>query len=247
MALPEKRLPNHGFLGSTSFAAVYAEGESLETLPLPWDRHNNQPRHLAPDMDYYIRKGAACLALLEDFPFYEPIVRIWDAQNPISMIVSWVAACESSVKNLYLQMTASTNNQVKQMILDSSAHIFENSFRPLTLEKECTVDQFVDMITGQNLRWEVVGMFYTAVGLAAMTVDDCHLVSQGSAERYGIDTRRRLGRKMLEASDTCKALCERAGQLTDPESWLYCENAHLSTLVEGDASECSLIRQNRLR
>lgn len=46
-----------------------------------------------------------------------------------------------------------------------------------------------------------------------------------------------LAKTMLEASDTCISLCEELRQMTDAEVFLYCENAHLASIIEGHANK----------
>ena len=77
-------------------------------------------------------------------------------------------------------------------------------------------------------------MYFTAVGLALEALE----YMEGTVStRHSFQARRILARTMLEASDLCIAMCEKAGQLSDPETWLYLENYHLCSLLDGDASK----------
>ena len=227
-----------GFLGSTSFSAIYDEDERLKSLyaDSPADNGNlesKRKRLFLPNRDSQIRKGAACLALLEDMLVYEPLVSKWQESADISMIAPWTMACHYSLKaRVYDQLVGGTNEHKEQVLLDCSNQIFENSLTGLELRHDLTIDGFACLMTSQKLLWEAVGMYFTAVGLAAMTIDDMGAFRSRSSS----DMQYCLGKQMLEASDTCKSFCEELGRGNDPELWLVVENTHLCSLVEGDAS-----------
>ena len=186
-----------------------------------------------PNRDGQIRKGVACLAVLEDMPSYEPLVRNWQEATELSMIAPWAMACHNSLKaRVYDQIAGGTSEQKEYVLLKCSAQIFQNSLDSLELRHDITIDEFACFITTQKLSWEAIGMYFTAVGLAAMTIDDMGTFRSRSSS----DMQYSLGKKMLEASDTCLSFCEELGHRTDPEAWLLCENLHLCSLVEGDAS-----------
>jgi len=223
--------PGPGFLGSTSFSSVYQNLQTLHPeLPGNGDAtHSKREKFYSLDRDSKIRNGAACLSLLRNLPAYEPLLRKWHLGTDLSMKVPWIIACESSMRTEVYDLLG-TSDEVDQQLLRISARIFDNTVRPLDLQRGCTLDQYGDKFTAGNLRWEAVGIFFSAVGFAAMVVEDVSAEPNSSEKRYF------LAKQMLEASDTCISFCEEFQQLTDPEIWLICENLHNCTLVEGDAS-----------
>jgi Fungal specific transcription factor domain len=223
--------PGPGFLGSTSFSSVY---QGLQTLhpELPGNgdaTHSRRENFYSYDRDSKIRNGAACLSLLQNMPAYDPLLRKWRLGAKLYMTAPWLVACDSSMRTEVYDLLG-TSDEMDEQLLRISARIFANTLRPLDLQRGCTLDQYGDKFTGENLRWEAVGIFFSAVGFAAMVVEDVGAEPNSSEKRYV------LAKQMLEASDTCISFCEEFQQLTDPEMWLVCDNLHMCTLVEGDAS-----------
>jgi hypothetical protein len=78
-----------------------------------------------------------------------------------------------------------------------------------------------------SLGWVSLGMYFTSVGIAALFTKD-------HKPRTVFDERWRLTKRMLKAGDICISFCEEQGNLSDAEIWLYHENVHLASVVEGD-------------
>ena len=59
---------------------------------------------------------------------------------------------------------------------------------------DCSMNQFCDILSDPNcLRWDVMGLYFVAVGLSACYVND-------GAPRAQIEQRRNLAKRMLEVS-----------------------------------------------
>jgi hypothetical protein len=223
-----------GFLGATSFSSFYKENQSLQTLHSDLVENGDavQKKHgqfYSLNRETKIKSGAACLSLLRDWPEYDLLIRKWP-DVAFSIIAPWIIACQYSVKTEVYDRLGNSDEEREEQLLRCSARIFENTLRPLDLQRGCTLDQYGDNFTAGNIRWETVGIFYTAVGLAAMVVEDISAAPSSAEKRYF------LAKEMLEASDMCISYCEEFQQVTDPELWLMCENLRMCTLVTGDAS-----------
>jgi len=183
--------------------------------------------------DTLVKEGAAVLALLSDLPIYEPFVEQWlDYARGIALIAPFMPQCMVSIKrDLYDPFVKARSGQA---LLHASEMLFKNSSKPLKLPPNMNFRQYHTLFTGENLRWEAVGMLFTAVGLSASTMlaTDATLVVTKTAS---ID-KRGLAHRMLEASDASIAFCEQAGHLNDPGMWLTYENFLLMSLVIGDSS-----------
>lgn len=223
------------YLGSTSFASVYNENQSLQTSrpELGGDSDaifSKRERFYFFNRDTKIRSGAACLSLLRDWPTYDNLLRKWHKGAELSMIAPWVIGCQDSMKTEVYDRIRDSTDDVEEQLLRCSARIFDNTLKPLEVPRGCTLDQYGDQFAAGNTRWETVGTFYTAVGLAAMVVKDNNAAPNSAEKRYV------LAKQMLEASDLCISFCEEFQQVTDPEMWMICENLHMCTLVTGDGS-----------
>lgn len=198
--------PGPGYLGSTSFSAVYSDHGSMKDLypvhSTPNGRSEERRHRLfVANRESQIRKGAACLALIADLPSYELAVKKWQEAAEISMIRPWTMACFFSLKSaLYDHLAiATTSEQKEKLLLDCSAQIFENSLQTLDLNQDTTIDGFACQMTSQRLRWEAVGIYFTSIGLAIMTNDSLGFARSKSLSHMQWV----LAKQMLEASDLC--------------------------------------------
>lgn len=229
MTRREPSASNYGFLGVTSFASVFEE----ESSALKSDQ--TQSPSLAQFSDKDVLKGVSCLLLLKDLPRYRPLIQKWCGGATLSMISPWIPAIQSSLQGSIVDHIACASEaDTNAFFLRESERIWSNSLVPIELDETCTLNGFVDHISGPNLRWETVGIYLTAVGLAVEALEYTEI---SNSTRDSFQTRRSLASAMLEASDLCVAMCEKAGQLTDLEAWLYWENFHLCSLTDGDASK----------
>lgn len=234
---PTSRTPKPGFLGSTSFSAVYQEERGLTALQHSSDHesvNNVIERLYLPNRGSQIKKGISCLALLVDLPMMEPLVSQWQKLYAcVTMMFPFASAIQESIKSSIYSIIANAHSSELEMLLtEKSAEIYRNSMREFKMPPGCSLDQYSDLMADPHgLRWDAMGIYFTSVGLAACYA--CQGVS-----RAVIEQRRRLAKTMLEASDICISLCEELGQMTDQEVWLYGGNSHLVSVVEGDASRC---------
>lgn len=233
---PASRTPGPGFLGSTSFSAVYQEEKSLDGLKYTayQEKISNagtSRRLYLPNRDSQIKKGMTCLAVLVDCPTLGPTITQWQ-QYYFTVMTPFISAIEQSVRTtIYSAIANAQGEELEAVLAQKSAEIYKNSMEEFKIPPGCTIDEYASILADPKcLRWDVVGLYFSICGLSA-----CY-TAQGIS-RTIIEERRRLAKTMLEASDTCISLCEELGQMTDAEIYLYCENAHLVSVVEGDASE----------
>jgi hypothetical protein len=233
---PASRTPAPGFLGSTSFSAVYQEERGLNVLQYSSDSDSLSNagtirRLYPPNRESQIKKGMSCLALLADLPMMEPMISQWQQLYFCVTIMSpFTSAIQKAVKSsIHSAIANAHGSELEDILAEKSAEIYRNSMLEFRAPPNCSLDQYATLMA-DPLRWDAIGIYFTACGLSA-----CY-ANQG-ASRSIIEQRRQLAKVMLEASDTCISLCEELGQMTDQETWLYCENAHLVSVVEGDASK----------
>jgi hypothetical protein len=234
---PPSHTPGPGFLGSTSFSAVYREEKSLDDLPngspSEGTAHGPAKRLYVPNRESQVIKGTSCLAAFVEHQNLGNFIEHWQQlYDCVSTISPFTSALSLSVGTyLYGAIAQAQGNEVEKVLKQKSAEIYRNSLEEFAIPPGCTIEKYGSMLADPSkLRWDTLGLYFTAVGLGASHWN------QG-ASRAITEARRGLAKKMLEASDTCISLCEELGQMTDAEVFLYCENAHLSSIIEGDASK----------
>lgn len=90
--------------------------------------------------------------------------------------------------------------------------IFKKTGEPLLLDEQVTAETLHETFTGPNLRWEILGVFFTFLALGLQDVeDDSH---QQATEREEIIA------QLVHASNTCVSFCDRAESSNDVLVWL---------------------------
>ena len=225
------QLSSHGFLGSTSFASVYLENEDLWKTSPPQSTSSTQ----TPISDTDISRGAECLWLLRDLPLWAPFIEKWANGVLYSMIAPWVIEIQDSLRvQLADHWSTKTESQMAKACHQLSHRIWRTSQKPLSFDGHTTFDQYQELLVGPNLRWESMSIYFHAVGL---TIEALEYVEDLKLSNDSFQSRRELARKMLEVGETCILFSEKAGSLTDAQTWVYLESFHLTTLVDGDAGK----------
>lgn len=234
--------PQPGFLGSTSYAAVLTESQShigLEDEPDTGDTrdHELEPTASSPSKEALIKEGATLLALLTDLPLYLPFIDQWlEYARGLALIAPFMPECVESIqKDLYDPYVRAKSGQA---LLHASEMLFMNGAKPMKFDASMTFQRYHTLFSGENLRWEAIGMFFTAVGLSCCIM----LAADNTVDfpRTGTVDKRALAQRMLEASDASITFCEQTGNLNDVGMWLISENFLLMSLVIGDSSKCEL-------
>jgi hypothetical protein len=231
--------PAPGFLGSTSSSDDYIAAQRQHGFHdvAEDDEATNDGRELFPVYpQHQINAGAAILARFLEFPFFESFIDdLHRNAIGVSLISPWIIdICNSIKTDLYepllqsLERNGDGSLQHDRMQEHLSRRLFRNTSSALEYDGHCSLKHFASLFTGQNLRWEAVGMFFTAVGLGVINVR-----SYG-----GLSLRQRavLARRMLEGGQICLSFAEKTGHMVDPEIWLSLELSHLASVIEGDSS-----------
>jgi hypothetical protein len=250
--------PGPGFLGSTSSSADYIGAQRQHSFHDGAEVGDSAGAGLCdPELfpiypQHQINAGAVALAHFLEFPFFESFINEL-RQNVIgaSLILPWISyVCDSIKTDLYEPLLRSRERngdgslQHDRLQEHLSRRLFHNTSSALEYDGHCSLEHFASLFTGQNLRWEAVGMFFTMVGFGAINarVNVRHL-ALGSG---GLSMRQRavLARRMLEGGQMCLSFCEKTGHMVDPEIWLSLELSHLASVVEGDSSNVSSTMSN---
>ncbi|TKA77154.1 hypothetical protein B0A49_03641 [Cryomyces minteri] len=122
-----------------------------------------------------------------------------------------------------------------------SEAVWQNTQRSMVFDGTTTAREWAAKATGVHLRWEVIGLVFSVVGLIAMDWDP--LFSSG---REQVIVRKTLARKMFSASDACLAICNELEVLNDMYLCLLYENSVLTALTKGDANPVAWQRSGEL-
>lgn len=110
-----------------------------------------------------------------------------------------------------------------------SQKILRNTLKPIRFDGDTTFDEYMAMYTGDNLRWEAVGLIFTSIGLGAINLHPTDDV-------FGpCGFKQEICRQMLDAADACLACCD-ADELNDARVWFLFQDMILISLYYGDHS-----------
>ncbi|KAF2868108.1 hypothetical protein BDV95DRAFT_157941 [Massariosphaeria phaeospora] len=221
--LPENHIRSEStlFQNDAAFmhhAAVLAEIEASIGIMPP----NPDMALPLPTPPAYIDKGAAVLTLLKDLPIMMQYIEKWFSfARGVIMIEPMVKIWTSGVWSTWHKVL---EGQKPIEIRSMSEKIWENTAKPLSslLNRHTTPREFCAMVTGEHLRWEVVGIIVTLVALLALTLQDGDPIFCSHDEPPV--NRIALALKAHNASEMCVALCTDFGLMNDLFLWLLYEN-----------------------
>ena len=239
---PKSQYGATGFLGSTSFSAIYTEHATSSGIGPQDDSYSTAP--IAPQeicdtaamAPLRIEHGARLLALLNDLLLIERLADRWyrtrqGLGTPIPLVRAIIQALKVSHET-------ALSNAREHDLMEISRKICHNSQQPLKVHASATASSYVELSVGQNLRWEPLGILFSIAGASAMTLLDQDKSITGRDDRV-ID-RKSFASQMMSNSDDVLSFCDHYRQPNDLMLWLMFENFTLVTLHQGDSSKLSL-------
>ena len=225
--------PVSGFLGPTSYSAVFTEGQSH--LPIA-DKNLSpeisgrgwKPSKLPSWDSNKVKEGAEILSLLADLPRHEQALNQWFKVQCLAAMTLYIRECinliPSNLKDSYGQSKSLTT---------LSHSIFLRTSIPYSLDANINLRKYPSSLMGENLSWEIVGIMLTALGLSAISMDEVNVYDESDSQTEWKD----LAQRLVRAGDQCIAFCEQFGHLKDIGVTLILMNFILHTQVYGDAGE----------
>lgn len=231
--------PAPGFLGSTSYSAVFTEGQShigLNNLQgsAYVDSIGAEPPKLSRQDPTRIKEGVHLLTLLADLPKYESSINHW-YQHAYGLCPLFIRECVASVRS---DLGGRSNRESSLLLL--SERIFAKTSTPFFIDGTTTLRQFCPLLTGANLRWETVGVIPSIMGLSTIALGEVNVFMSGEQLMDYKD----LARQMLHAGNACMVFCDEMGHLNNVVVWLISVNFILHTHLYGDAGRAAVPRVN---
>ena len=122
------------------------------------------------------------LEFLRDFDHLERIVQRWGAvERSMSMIGAFASFCCDSVGNDVAKQLDLSSEPAKVLLAEQ---IFTNTAQTIPINRFTKYRDFLDSYTGSSIRWDTLGIFFTACGLCCnmMTCDERELDFVGHRE-----------------------------------------------------------------
>lgn len=222
-------VPAPGFLGESSSSAVIAElNDSLGETQAEASRGHTE-KDVTEDQ---IHKGAAVLYHLEDLDSLLKCLEWWlsfgegyTLFRPIYNI--WVA-------DLYRFFNTTLRGvPQKQRLQYLSRLVWRNTYEPIHATGNTTVEEWASQASGASLRWETVGLLFSAIGLNSYVV-----LSEDTAYRSASyrATRATIAKRMLRLANECLEMSQECASHSDLYMCLLYERSPLTEAIRGDLS-----------
>lgn len=231
---------NTGFLGATSYSAILSENEvSIGIGPA----NSESILNLITDVSQtYMQRGADVLFLLKDMPLFNRFIERWfSLSRGIVVIEPMVKQWAGSLWSTHHKVLEA---QKPERLLELSESVWQNTLKPLKFNGKTIPREFVAMFTGEHLRWEVVGIIFSVVGMLAMTLLDGDPIFC-THDDEPLD-RKHFALEAWNASETCLAFCNEFDILNDLYIWMLYENTVLSSSLHTKGSDANWQKSGQL-
>ncbi|KAL6711531.1 hypothetical protein ACN47E_004465 [Coniothyrium glycines] len=170
----------------------------------------------------HIEKGATMLTLFTNFPAVQKYVDKWFSYGGGFIVIAPMMKIYTS--GIWSAWQKTLEGRRPAGLRQMSEQIWDSTLKPVSrlFDRHTTPREFYTSVTGENLRWEVVGMITALVSLLAQTLKDGDPIFCNGDEAP-VD-RAALALQMHQASEMCVSFCDEFGILNDLYLSLLYEN-----------------------
>ncbi|KAF2876243.1 hypothetical protein BDV95DRAFT_602247 [Massariosphaeria phaeospora] len=223
------------YLGSTSYASVFAEEQ-----PLPNSLHEQPAEtiHATPSVlpsrvigsrHCQMGIGHSILSKLSPFSLIERLITDYfeNFKFKASLLVGPLVMSALPQLRVDLEHLAALDNPSP-----AYAEITKNTARPLKVPSTMLASTFHTLFTGRNLRWETLGLMLIVAGSnAQFTSPDDPMFTLDDGKKLARDE---FIEDMIHASNDCISLCQVHGAVNDIMVWMIYNNMIVTSNFYGD-------------
>ncbi|KAL3466706.1 hypothetical protein BJX64DRAFT_249702 [Aspergillus heterothallicus] len=220
-----------GYLGSTSFSAVFSEHRTDISFE---EESSARSGALAKPSDRFrLQSALEVLKFLNRSTICDVIIRKFYAGH-LTVAVSHIVM-EAIVRSVRLLLDGlDPVSNLESQLQELAYRIFRSSAHPLTAHSSMTVEEYCGSFTGENLRWEAVGIVLATSGIALMSSSDSDPdIIQVAPDAHARDM---LRAQVIEASNTCLGFCDTSASVNELLGFCQYNDMLLRTQYYGDTS-----------
>jgi hypothetical protein len=231
------------FLGSTSYASVFAEeGDLPESIHSNLGRAEHSSTSIIGDVENpsaahnkvsgtrFCQFGLAqpIISALTPFSLFEKSAMMYIEGNKMSYLLGPLVTSLLPQLKIDLEQLASAGTSAYK----AYAEITRNTMQPLKVPPTMLASEFHTLLTGPNLRWETLGLILIVAGSQAQfTSPDSPIFLLEDGQRIDRDD---FVKDMIHTSTQCISLCKVHGAVNDVVVWLIYINMLVTTCFYGD-------------
>lgn len=222
-----------GFLGPTSFSAVFLENRNGLLTPTSGPiAASPQSKGFSVDEES-VRLGASILNQLPDQTTSATLFARYK-RTRTTMGDLGLGHCLDSLWTTFGQQLSLKTRRASNLE-DVSQLITQNSIA--TLEPGESFDDWLDAITGRRIRWEAMGLLFTAWAFGSLSSpDDDEIFAKQEASR---GDRMKFAVDMQKLGLACANLSDQTRFVNVLSVFLSYQSCILETVINGDSSKCS--------
>lgn len=123
------------------------------------------------------------------------------------------------------------SNEHVEALSQRARFLSRNTCKAIVLSRDSTFDEYIAQMVGDNLRWETMGIFFTAAGRATLDTVQFPTLFASSDQQMA------LAKTLTYIGDCCLEICLALDCLNDLQAILQYENFILHSQVHGDQSK----------
>ncbi|KAL4812584.1 hypothetical protein BDW67DRAFT_193577 [Aspergillus spinulosporus] len=223
------RYPNPGYTGSSSHVAIFNHIPAKENNPNSVLNGEATLPCTQPQDDLLTQRGADRLKqLFSTFSlrYMEDLVQSWLARGANLTLTGGIV--QHCLKGIDLPISTSTSTNEWHLL--NAKYLSANSSQPLETSRTMSFPEFCVQFTDQNIRWEALGIFLSAVTRAAMDTSFFQSLYTSEEQRYT------LQRLCTRVADSALEIALSLDCLNDLQLFLQYENWIVHTNIYGDHS-----------
>ncbi|KAI9752115.1 MAG: hypothetical protein M4579_005753 [Chaenotheca gracillima] len=222
-----KGAPDHTYYGSTSSVSVFLEAGSPPTKSISHADGVVAATDVSAATSEMndIELGGWIIGQLDYAGTICTLAEIYVRASQVSPVATLVPS--ESIRTLETSYTPLAFSKIEQR--RAARAVTENTRQPVTIHSNVSARTFIGQFTGENLRWEFLGLIFAWAGRAAMS--DVALPA-------GF-TKATFAQRMMECSNSCIALHRQQATSSDVLAWCLYENLVLLTFQHGESSHAA--------
>lgn len=220
-----------GYYGSTSYYSVFDRVDHVPTaitVSQPsgpaGDSFPAASRNDNPGVGQSLHLGSGILQTLQHVSIILSLVDMYIRTSQVSPTATLIP----------LKTVETLQHLASRDVHALAQKITRNTLKPLQVPSDMHASTFSTLFTGDNLRWEFLGLVFAWAGLSlSMSM----LNDKGSATTPDGISKTSFAQLLTACSDACITLCRQNAHTNDILSWCLYENLILLTFQHGEASE----------